>query len=71
MDPGSGGKPQKVGIVAKFKKIAKDYWSVLLPVHVATSIVWFIGFYILAKSGMDIIAVSEAFSVPASILDQL
>ena len=28
------------GIVKRFKQMFKDYWYVLLPVHVATSIVW-------------------------------
>ena len=32
--------PEKIGIIKKFKKMMKDYWYVLIPVHVATSIVW-------------------------------
>ena len=47
-------EPKKVGIVAKYKKLCRDYWYVLLPVHVATSAVWFGSFYILCKSGVDV-----------------
>ena len=32
--------PEKIGIIKKFKKMMKDYWYVLIPVHVSTSIVW-------------------------------
>ncbi|XP_023338457.1 uncharacterized protein C18orf19 homolog A-like isoform X1 [Eurytemora carolleeae] len=63
--------PEKLGIVAKFKKMAKDYWYVLIPVHVATSIVWYGGFYLLAKSGVDLIAILETCSVPESVIDRL
>ena len=31
----------KLGIIQKFKVMYRDYWYVLIPVHVATSIVWF------------------------------
>eukprot|EP00088_Acartia_fossae_P046033 TRINITY_DN4965_c0_g1_i1.p1 TRINITY_DN4965_c0_g1~~TRINITY_DN4965_c0_g1_i1.p1 ORF type:complete len:280 (-),score=41.78 TRINITY_DN4965_c0_g1_i1:162-1001(-) len=61
----------KEGIVKRFKKMAKDYWYVLIPVHVATSIVWFGGFYVLAKSGVDIISVLEALHIPRSYTEKL
>jgi len=62
---------KKEGIVPRFKQMAKDYWYVLIPVHVATSIVWFGGFYVMAKSGLDIIAILEFISVPQSVVDKL
>ena len=31
---------EKPGLVKKFKQMFKDYWYVLLPVHIATSAVW-------------------------------
>jgi hypothetical protein len=34
-----------LGLVAKFKKMAKEYWYVLIPVHIITSCCWFGGFY--------------------------
>jgi hypothetical protein len=36
---------QKLGLFAKFKKMGKDYWYVLIPVHVVTSSVWLGTFY--------------------------
>jgi len=62
---------KKEGIVPRFKQMAKDYWYVLIPVHVATSIVWFGGFYVMAKSGLDIIAILEFISVPQSVVEKL
>lgn len=35
----------KLGLVARFKKMAKEYWYVLIPVHVVTSSVWLGSFY--------------------------
>lgn len=39
----------KLGLIARFKKMAKDYWYVLLPVHVASSSIWLVGFYYISK----------------------
>lgn len=36
---------QKLGLFARFKKMAKEYWYVLVPVHVVTSCGWFGLFY--------------------------
>lgn len=36
---------KKLGLFARFKKMAKDYWYVLIPVHVVTSGVWLGAFY--------------------------
>jgi Protein of unknown function (DUF1279) len=38
-----------LGLFARFKKMAKDYWYVLIPVHVATSCVWLGAFYYASK----------------------
>lgn len=42
-------KPKKLGLVARFKQMYKEYWYVLVPVHLVTSIGWFSGFYFMAK----------------------
>merc|ERR1719158_2720826 len=62
---------KKPGIIAKFKKMAKDYWYVLFPVHIATSIVWFGGFYIMLKSGVDIAGMLESIGTSERILEYL
>jgi len=66
-----GDKKEKEGIVKRFKQMAKDYWYVLIPVHICTSVVWFGGFYLMAKSGVDIISVLETLRVPDSIIAKL
>ena len=36
---------KNLGLFARFKKMAKDYWYVLIPVHVTTSLAWLGAFY--------------------------
>lgn len=38
-------EPKKLGLIQRFKEMYRDYWYVLVPVHVATSAVWFGSFY--------------------------
>lgn len=40
---------KKLGLFARFKLMSKQYWYVLLPVHVVTSCFWFGGFYYLSS----------------------
>ncbi len=42
-----------------FKRLTRDYWYVLVPVHLATSAVWMGAFYLMIKSGVDIGAALE------------
>jgi len=44
--PPDGGS--NLSLYQRFKLMYKEYWYVLLPVHVATSSVWLGGFYYLA-----------------------
>merc|ERR1712025_355817 len=44
---------------------------VLFPVHVATSIVWFGGFYIMLKSGVDIVGFLEMIATSQKVLDYM
>ena len=39
----------KVSIFQRFKQMYKDYWYVLIPVHVVTSAVWTCSFYFAVK----------------------
>lgn len=36
---------KKLGLFARFKRMTKEYWYVLIPVHCITSCFWFGGFY--------------------------
>jgi len=62
---------KKTGIVAKFKQMFKDYWYVLVPVHVATSIVWFGSFYFMCKSGVDVVAILHWCGFSEEYLEKL
>ncbi|XP_033209539.1 protein FAM210A isoform X2 [Belonocnema kinseyi] len=44
----------KPSIFQRMKQMSKDYWHILIPVHVATSLVWISIFYIAVKNGVDI-----------------
>lgn len=40
---------KKLTLFQKFKKMYRDYWYVLVPVHLVTSAAWFGSFYYMAK----------------------
>lgn len=40
---------EKLSLFKRFKKMYRDYWYVLVPVHLVTSVAWFGGFYYLAE----------------------
>lgn len=40
---------EKKTVFQKMKQLAKEYWHILIPVHVVTSIGWASMFYIAAK----------------------
>lgn len=42
-------EPQRLSLLQRFKQMYRDYWYVLVPVHLITSLGWFGGFYYLAK----------------------
>ena len=42
-------KLEKLSLLQRFKQMYRDYWYVLVPVHLITSLGWFAGFYYLAK----------------------
>lgn len=45
----SNNEQQNLSMVARMKQMYKDYWYVLVPVHLVTSVCWLGGFYYLAK----------------------
>lgn len=59
----------KLGLFARFKKMYKEYWYVLVPVHCVTSVFWFGGFYYASKSGVDVIAILESMGVSQKLID--
>uniref|UniRef100_A0A182NKY5 DUF1279 domain-containing protein n=1 Tax=Anopheles dirus TaxID=7168 RepID=A0A182NKY5_9DIPT len=61
--------PEKLGLFARFKKMYKEYWYVLVPVHCLTSVVWFGGFYYASTSGVDVIAILESLGVSEALIN--
>lgn len=59
---------EKLSLLQRYKKMLKEYWYVLIPVHMATSGVWFVSFYYAAKSGVDIVPFMEYLGVPEQYL---
>ncbi|XP_073987822.1 uncharacterized protein C18orf19 homolog B-like isoform X2 [Rhodnius prolixus] len=62
---------KKKSLFQRFKEMYRDYWYVLVPVHVVTSAVWFGGFYYAAKSGIDIVAFVEKLHLSDAIVDKI
>jgi len=66
-----GNSKDKVSIGKRFKQMLKDYWYVLVPVHVATSAVWFGGFYVMCKSGVDVGSLLQFFGASDAYVEKL
>ncbi|XP_058056014.1 uncharacterized protein C18orf19 homolog A [Anopheles bellator] len=60
---------EKLGLFARFKKMYKEYWYVLLPVHCITSVMWFGGFYYASTSGVDVIGILEWLGVSETLIN--
>lgn len=69
----SDGEPTKPkeGLIQKFKLMYRDYWYVLIPVHVASSIIWFGSFYYVVRSGVDVLAMLQTLGVGEAIITPL
>ncbi|XP_030378046.1 uncharacterized protein C18orf19 homolog A [Scaptodrosophila lebanonensis] len=65
------GESANMGLFAKFKHMYKQYWYVLIPVHVLTSVGWFGGFYYLSKSGVDVPALLQYVHLSETIIEKV
>ncbi|GBM86324.1 Protein FAM210A [Araneus ventricosus] len=63
--------PEKLSLFQRYKKMLKEYWYVLIPVHMVTSAFWFGGFFYAAKSGIDIIPILEYVNLPEILITPL
>ncbi|XP_065573930.1 uncharacterized protein C18orf19 homolog A-like [Artemia franciscana] len=61
----------KLTTFQKFKKMYKEYWYVVIPVHGVTSAVWFGSFFYAAKCGVDIVPLLEWMNVPERFITTL
>jgi hypothetical protein len=60
---------KQLSILQRYKKLLKDYWYILIPVHGAGSVLWFGSCFLLASSGinLDLGSISESLGLPDSI----
>ncbi|XP_059060535.1 uncharacterized protein C18orf19 homolog A [Achroia grisella] len=61
----------KPGLLQRFKDMYRDYWYVLVPVHMVSSAVWFGGFYYAVRSGLDVLAILESIGVSETLISPL
>ncbi|CAG6016079.1 protein FAM210A-like [Menidia menidia] len=62
---------KSIGLYQRFKKTLKQYGKVLIPVHLATSSVWFGTFYYAAMKGVNVVAFLEIVGLPESLVGLL
>ncbi|XP_013201230.1 uncharacterized protein C18orf19 homolog A [Amyelois transitella] len=61
----------KPNLFQRFKQMYRDYWYVLLPVHMTTSAIWFGGFYYAVRSGVDVLAILEWMGISETLMAPL
>jgi len=68
-----GPKDEKepVGTWAKLKQMVKDYWYVIIPVEVGTSVLWYASIYLSLQSGLDIVGLLEQVGAGEATLARL
>lgn len=69
--PEQGGGKKVSELWVRFRDLYKSYWYILVPVHIATSITWFVSAYFVAKTGVNIVPMLEWVHAPDWILDPL
>lgn len=62
---------KKLSLYGKIKAMYRDYWYVLAPVHIASSIVFFGAFYYTASSGVDVVAILESLHFSETVVSKL
>lgn len=50
---------QKLSVFQKMKQMTKDYWHILIPVHILTSLGWVAIFYTAVRNGVDVAQMLE------------
>ncbi|XP_018376719.1 PREDICTED: angiotensin-converting enzyme-like [Trachymyrmex cornetzi] len=60
---------QKLTVFQKMKQMTKDYWHVLIPVHVITSIGWVAIFYTAVRNGVDVVQLLEYMNFSEKYID--
>ncbi|KAM4568208.1 uncharacterized protein C18orf19 homolog A [Fundulus diaphanus] len=62
---------KSISLFTRFKKTFKQYGKVMIPVHLATSSVWFGTFYYAAMKGVNVVPFLEMIGLPESLVSLL
>jgi hypothetical protein len=62
---------KKEGVMARFKQMVKDYWYVIIPVEIGTSVIWYGAIFISLKSGVDLVEILATMGVSENTLGKL
>ncbi|XP_014203248.1 uncharacterized protein C18orf19 homolog A [Copidosoma floridanum] len=62
---------EKQSLFQRMKQMTKDYWHILIPVHIVTSIGWAGVFYSAAKNGVDIAGMLESLNLSEKYLEMV
>lgn len=55
----------------KLKQMVKDYWYIIIPVEVATSIFWYCSIFLSLQSGLEIVGLLESLGASEATLAKL
>ena len=58
----------KESTLSKLKQMIRDYWYVIIPVEIVTSIMWYGGIFLMLKSGVDIVQLLSNIGVSEQTL---
>jgi len=57
--------------MARFKQMLKDYWYIIIPVEIGTSVFWYGAIFLSLKSGVDIVQILTSMGVSEHTLGKL
>ena len=61
----------KEGVVYRFKQLVKDYWYIVIPVDLSTSVIWYSVILFCLKSGVNLEEVLYSLGLSKKSLEKL
>ena len=62
---------KKEGVMVRFKQMLKDYWYIIIPVEIGTSVIWYGAIFVSLKSGVEIVDMLITIGVSENTLAKL
>ena len=62
---------KKEGVMVRFKQMLKDYWYIIIPVEIGTSVIWYGAIFVSLKSGVEIVDMLITIGVSENTLANL